>query len=78
MTLARALRPLRPVRLCRCIACGCDDLHACWDERSQQPCSWLRLSLAQRLGVCSACPEHLPRWDAGDRAIAVPTGEATP
>ena len=55
-----------------CIGCGCDDLHACWDEDAEQPCAWLDVDRTANLGVCSACPEHLARWQSGDREIAVP------
>jgi hypothetical protein len=58
--------------LATCIGCGCDDLHACFDEAAGQPCSWLAVDYGAGLGVCSACPEHLERWQAGDRSIAVP------
>lgn len=58
--------------LATCIGCGCDDLHACYDEAAGQPCSWLKVDYGAGLGVCSACPEHLARWQAGDRSIAVP------
>ena len=55
-----------------CIGCGCNDHHACWDDAAQQPCHWLRLDRKARLGVCSACPDDVERWDQGDRAMAVP------
>jgi hypothetical protein len=46
---------------CQCIGCGCDDNHACPDLLGD-PCSWLVQSETGRLGVCSRCPTHLPRW----------------
>lgn len=55
-----------------CIGCGCDDLHACWDDKSEQPCSWLRVDRAAGLGVCSVCLNDIERWDSGDRVISVP------
>lgn len=55
-----------------CIGCGCSDTNACWDEQSNNPCHWVRLDHAAGLGVCSACPESVARWDAGDRTVAVP------
>ncbi len=55
-----------------CIECGCDDLHACYDEVEQDACHWVRLDTSAGQGVCSACREHAERWDAGDREIAVP------
>lgn len=47
-----------------CIGCGCDDDHAC-----DNGCSWLRIDREDCIGVCSQCPEHEARWDAGDREI---------
>ncbi len=55
-----------------CIGCGCDDLHACFDEVAGAPCRWLAVDYAASLGVCSACPEDFGRWQAGDRSISVP------
>lgn len=64
-----------------CIGCGCHDLAACCDERGD-PCSWLvqertrseiwaaqqSVPLGSGRGVCSACPQHMPRWGSGDRS----------
>lgn len=58
-----------------CIACGCHDQAACWDEVAEQPCYWLRLDEGVRLGVCSACPGAVERWDAGERSVAVPVAD---
>ena len=55
-----------------CIGCGCDDFHACLDERTDEPCHWLRLDRVMARGVCSACPADTQRWDAGDRTVKVP------
>lgn len=55
-----------------CIGCGCDDQHACYDEVADGPCRWLAVDYGAGLGVCSACPEHLGRWESGDRTLAVP------
>lgn len=55
-----------------CIGCGCDDYHACLNEVTELPCGWLHVARSQGLGVCSECPEHVPRWDAGNRAPNVP------
>lgn len=55
-----------------CIGCGCDDLHACWDEAAGTPCGWLVVDREAGLGVCSCCSEDLGRWDQGDRTINVP------
>lgn len=55
-----------------CIGCGCDDLHACWDDVAEAPCSWVRLDRYSGLGVCSVCPEHVERWDDGDREVQMP------
>jgi hypothetical protein len=59
-------------RVATCIGCGCDDLHACWDDETNGPCSWVRVDRRAGLGVCSVCPGHVERWDRGDRKIAVP------
>lgn len=58
-----------------CIGCGCDDNHACFDEIAGQPCSWIRVDRGAGLGVCSACPDHVERWDKGDQEIAVPVNQ---
>lgn len=55
-----------------CIGCGCDDLHACAEEDTGNPCHWVRLDREAQLGVCSDCPEHAERWDDGDREVQVP------
>lgn len=60
------------MKLAPCIECGCHDLAACHDEASGGPCSWLVVDRAAGLGVCSACSDAVARWQAGDRAIAVP------
>lgn len=51
-----------------CIGCGCDDLHPCVVE-APQACHWLRLDRGAGLGVCSACPGSVERWDAGHRDL---------
>ena len=58
--------------LAHCISCGCHDYAACQDEATGGPCSWLAVDRAEGLGVCSACPEALERWNKGDRDFAVP------
>ena len=58
--------------LAYCIGCGCHDFAACVCEETGQPCSWLAVDRKAGLGVCSECAEHLGRWGAGDREIAVP------
>lgn len=62
-------------RIATCIGCGCDDFHACFDEAAGTPCAWLVVDYPTRLGVCSACPEHVARFKSGDRSIAVPVGQ---
>ena len=58
-----------------CIGCGCDDLHACMTQplpvalARPEPCHWLRVDRDAGLGVCSACPGSVERWDAGDRDL---------
>lgn len=55
-----------------CIGCSCDDFHACWDEKTDQPCHWLRVDDDNGVGVCSCCTEHVERYDAGERDIQAP------
>ncbi len=59
-----------------CIGCGCDDYHACANDKTGQPCSWLRVDYDAGFGVCSECPDHVVRWDAGDRHVVIPMGLA--
>jgi hypothetical protein len=61
------------MNVCVCIGCGCDDENACLDSTTGQGCTWLRRDLQVQLGVCSCCPQHVQRWDAGDME---PTEEA--
>lgn len=60
------------MRLAHCIECGCHDFAACQVDDTGGPCSWLAVDRAAGLGVCSACPDGLARWQAGDRTVAVP------
>lgn len=60
------------MKLAHCIECGCHDMAACHDEEADGPCSWLALDRDAGAGVCSACPDALGRWGAGDRSFAVP------
>ena len=55
-----------------CIGCGCHDYRACYDEAAGCPCSWLSVDYNAGRGVCSVCPDELPRWNAGDRTPTVP------
>lgn len=55
-----------------CIGCGCDDLHACWDDNTQQPCHWIRVDYDVGRGVCSCCDDLVSGWDAGKREFQVP------
>lgn len=52
-----------------CIGCGCDDEHACMDKSSDNPCYWLKVDRNELKGLCSCCPEHLERWNSGDRKV---------
>lgn len=61
------------MNVCVCIGCGCDDENACLDTTTGRGCTWLRRDLQVQLGVCSSCPHHVRRWDAGDME---PTEEA--
>lgn len=56
-----------PGNIAACIGCGCDDLHACEDTFSGDPCRWLRVDYKAGAGVCSECPDDVARFDAGDR-----------
>jgi len=58
------------MRIAHCLGCSCHDYRACHDEATGGPCSWLAVDYKAKLGVCSACPGHLARWDAGDRTAA--------
>lgn len=58
------------LNLAHCIGCGCHDEHAC-----SGGCWWLRVDYGAGSGVCSQCPAHTDRWDAGDR---VPVGATDP
>jgi hypothetical protein len=63
-----------PTDLTTCIGCGCDDLRACEDLETGEPCHWLRQNVIvvpgqPMLGVCSGCAELVEPWDAGDRTI---------
>lgn len=60
------------MRLAHCIECGCHDLAACYDEEAEGPCSWLAVDRKDGKGVCSACPDALNRWIAGNRDMSVP------
>ena len=63
------------MKLAHCIGCRCHDFRACV-HTSGLPCSWLRVDYEAGKGVCSACPDHTPRWDAGDRTPAVPESDS--
>lgn len=63
------------MHLAHCIGCGCHDFAACTDEATGCPCSWLVVDRKAGKGVCSACQEHLVRWHAGDRSLAVPVDD---
>lgn len=49
-----------------CIGCGCSDNDAC-----ELGCGWLRNDPITLLGVCSECPGHVSRFDAGDQKLSV-------
>lgn len=53
-----------------CIGCGCDEYHACYDEKTERPCYWL--ITADNVGVCSACPDLANGFLKGDREMRVP------
>ena len=60
------------MKIAHCIECGCHDYAACHDEETDGPCSWLMVDYEARVGVCSACPAGVQRWQGGDRELAVP------
>ena len=47
---------------CRCIGCGCDELHACVNAFGE-PCGWLRVDHVNGVGVCSQCVHLVDEWD---------------
>jgi hypothetical protein len=59
-----------------CIGCGCHDHHACVDPKTHEPCSWLSVDYEEGLGVCSACPGEIARWESGDHAMAAKLRQA--
>ena len=60
------------MKLAYCIGCACHDYDACHDAETRGPCSWLAVDYEAKVGVCSACPDELARWKAGDRTRSVP------
>lgn len=58
--------------IAHCIEFGCHDMAACYDEKADGPCSWLAVDRQAILGVCSACPDAMERWNAGDKTVVVP------
>lgn len=59
--------PLKP-KESKCIGCGCTDSRAC-DDGLMGGCSWLEVDYRAGLGVCSMCPNTLPRWKKGGREL---------
>lgn len=57
----------------RCVACGCDDDHAC-----EEGCWWIEVDRARGIGVCSSCePEHDVRvFRVGERVWIAGAGGA--
>jgi hypothetical protein len=55
--------------IAHCIGCNCSDYNAC--RTAGGVCCWLRVDYTEGKGVCSACPEQVQRWDAGERDIRV-------
>lgn len=49
----------------QCIGCSCTDMKAC--QLEDGPCRWLRVDYEKGKGVCSGCPDHVARWDEGER-----------
>lgn len=57
-----------------CIACGCDDFHAC-DDGLGGACYWIRLDARQHIGLCSECRDQLRAWDNGVRTLSGAAGQ---
>jgi len=55
-----------------CIGCGCNDVRACCNEVTAQPCAWIRLDRDARRGVCTECEHMAAQWDAWEYATQVP------
>ena len=51
-----------------CVGCDCTDYRACWDDRMDEPCHWLRVDRERSKGVCSCCSHLVQAWDAGEYA----------
>ena len=54
----------------KCRSCGCTDLNACWDDKTDTPCFWVEPNLcsscagqARRLGEVKHNPAILLHWD---------------
>lgn len=68
---------MRVSNIATCVGCGCDDLNACMRitldpcRPIREPCHWLRVDRDDGTGVCSCCPDHLARYDAGDHSLRV-------
>jgi hypothetical protein len=60
-----------------CIGCGCDEDHACVDI-NDAGCSWIREDQQCGVGVCSACPDEVDRFDAGGRTLSGFAAEVQP
>lgn len=52
-----------------CIGCGCDDDHPCVDA-FEEACCWVEIDRTEGVGVCSCCPDHVDRFNDGDRTPA--------
>lgn len=61
-------------KLIVCVACGCDDLHACLveDFLDETPCHWIAVNAQAGRGVCSApaCRARLKIFSAGDNSLS--------
>jgi hypothetical protein len=60
-----------------CIACGCDERHACpvnlLDAGAAfRGCFWLRFDSAAGLGVCSECADLVKIWDQAPKKPPAP------
>lgn len=50
-------------------------MRACVDDNG--PCHWLVVDYPAGVGVCSCCPEHIGRWETGDRSIKMMVAKIT-
>lgn len=57
------------MNIATCIGCGCTDTHAC----PGVPCHWLAVDYTAGVGFCSACPDYLDAFTAGEHTMQIPS-----